>query len=413
MTVLKQTIKDNYRHFIWNLGYRPLVPPKQETLVEMIQKSIRTRPGRELESEIENIMFELKLYNSSGEYAMHLNTDKKAENHYITYWQIPRGLSYRQYQDKKEVFSNNLRGQVIIEERNGSLMIEVIQGILPSKKGFEFDISNYPDMLLPIMVGWDQAGAVVVDLQSIVHLLITGTTGTGKSICMQNIILSLANNPNVLLYGCDIGRVNMAFISDRAVFAKDINESVDVISYLVNVMHKRLEIIENISGCVDIVAYNETNPNNKLPFLILLIDEFGFTSEKMTRIKEEKEIRRLIYTKIASMALLARKTGIHLVVGLQKSSDELIPTTVRDMFTGRIAHRAESQSASQVSLGTSDAYYLPGIPGRAILKIGNEVKEFQGAYYNPKKARAYLAKTSLRRDDNYYAESTANRLPTS
>jgi hypothetical protein len=112
------------------------------------------------------------------------------------------------------------------------------------------------------------------------------------------------------------------------------------------------------------------------------------------------------------MALLARKTGIHLVVGLQKSSDELIPTTVRDMFTGRIAHRAESQSASQVALGNSDAYYLPSTPGRAILKIGNEFKVFQGAYYSPKKAMGYLAKTNLRRDDRYYVESEAGRLPT-
>jgi hypothetical protein len=102
-----------------------------------------------------------------------------------------------------------------------------------------------------------------------------------------------------------------------------------------------------------------------------------------------------------------------LVVGLQKSSDELIPTTVRDMFTGRIAHRAESQSASQVAIGNSDAYYLPSTPGRAILKIGNEFRTFQGAFYNPKKAHGYLAKTKLRRDNRYYAEQQTNRLPTS
>lgn len=409
---LKQTVKESLHHFTWSLGYHPLVPPKHETFVQMVQKAIRTRPTRELEAEIENIMFELNLYNGSGEYAQHINTDKKAENHFLTMWQLPRGLTYRQYQDKREVFCNNLKAQVIIEERNGSMMIEVIQGVLPSKKGYEFDISKYPNMLLPIMIGWDQAGPVVIDLQKLPHLLITGTTGTGKSICMQNITLSLANNPNVMLYGCDIGRVNMAFIADKAVFARDIFESLDVISYLVNIMQGRLQIIESVPGCVDIVDYNEVNQDNKLPFLVLEIDEFGFTSEKMTRIKEEKELRREIYTKIAGMALLARKTGIHLVVGLQKSSDELIPTTVRDMFTGRIAHRAESQSASQVALGNSDAYYLPSTPGRAILKIGNEFRVFQGAYYNPKKARGYLAKTNLRRDERYYAESEAGRLPT-
>jgi S-DNA-T family DNA segregation ATPase FtsK/SpoIIIE len=304
----KQAAKESLHQLVWSLGYHPLVPPKHETIVEIIQKSIRTRPGRELEAEIENIMFELHLYNGSGEYAMHLNTVKKAENHFITMWQLPRGLTYRKYQDQREVFCNNLKAQVIIEERNGSMMIEVIQGVLPSKKGFEFDISKYPDMLLPVMIGWDQAGPVVIDLQKLPHLLITGTTGTGKSVSMQNIILSLANNSNAMLYGCDIGRVNMAFIADRAVFAKDIFESLDVISYLVSIMNERLQIIESIPGCVDIVGYNEANHDNKLPFLVLLIDEFGFTSEKMTRIKEEKELRRDIYTKIAGMAQLARKT---------------------------------------------------------------------------------------------------------
>ncbi len=408
---LRERFAEAKRQIVWKLGYEPLIKQPELDLLSEIKKSIRTRKSRELEAEIENIMFECKLYNSSGEYAMHLKTVKKADNHFVTFWQLPRGLTYRQYQDRREVFNNNLKAQVIIEERNGCLMIEIIKGILPDKKGFEFDISKYPDMLLPIMLGYDQSGPVVIDLQKLPHLLITGTTGTGKSICMQNIILSLAHNNNVMLYGCDIGRVNMAFIENKAVFAKDIFESLDVITYLVDEMHKRLQVIESIPGCVDIVAYNEANPENKLPFLVLLIDEFGFTSEKMTRIKEEKELRRQIYTKVAGMALLARKTGIHLVVGLQKSSDELIPTTVRDMFTGRIAHRAESQSASQVALGTPDAFYLPSIPGRAILKIGNDVKVFQGAYYNPKKAKSYLAKTTLRRDDDYFAKSKANWLP--
>ena len=100
----KESLREAKRKFIWNLGYHPLVTPKPETFIQTLKKEIRTRPGRELESEIENIMFELKLYNGSGEYAMHLNTVKKAENHFVTFWQLPRGLTYRQYQDEREVF---------------------------------------------------------------------------------------------------------------------------------------------------------------------------------------------------------------------------------------------------------------------------------------------------------------------
>lgn len=407
---LKQTVKESFHHLVWSLGYHPLVPPKHETLVEMIQKSIRTRPGRELESEIENIMFELKLFNSSGEYAMHLKTNKKADNHFITMWQLPRGLSFKQYQDKADVFGNNLKGQVIIEPRNGCLMIEVIQGILPTMAPFKFNYSDYPDMILPVLIGFDQSGPVVIDLQALPHLLVTGTTGTGKSICLKNIILSLAQNDNTLLYGADLGRVNMLFIKEKAVFAGDINEASNVISYLVDLMYKRLEIIEGIAE--DVKEYNEKMPDNKIPYAILLIDEFGFTSDKMTRDKEGIEQRKELYTKIASMGLLARKTGIHLVLGIQKPEERLIPTTVRDMLTGRIAHRAESTGASMTALGNTDAFYLPNIPGRAIYKAGNQSREIQCAYLKPDKAKKLFNQTPLRRDDDYYAESEAGRLPT-
>lgn len=396
------------RDIVWKLGYDPLVKKPDVDILTEIKESIRTRDSRKLEAEIENIMFEVGLYNKSGEYAMHLNTSKKADNHFVTMWRIPRGLTFRQYREKEEVFSDNLTARVTVEKRNGNLMIDIVKGTLPEKVIFKFKIKEHPNLLLPIMLGQDQLGPVVIDLQKLPHLLITGTTGTGKSISLQNIVLSLAQNGNVLVYGIDLGRVNMSFIKDKTVFAGTLTDASKIIHYLVKVMNNTLDILDK-ANCVDVETYNKKHTETPLPYRVLLIDEFSFTSDKMTRIKEDKEFRRELYTHIASMSFLARKTGIHLVVGLQKAQDSLIPTEVRDMFAGRLAHRADSVGSSMTALGNSGAFYLSKIPGRAILKIGNDSKEIQCAYFDPEKAQTAINKTPLRKDDKY-GEHTAKRL---
>ena len=174
----------------------------------------------------------------------------------------------------------------------------------------------------------------------------------------------------------------MSFIKDKTVFAGTLTDASKIIHYLVKVMNNTLDILDK-ANCVDVETYNKKHTETPLPYRVLLIDEFSFTSDKMTRIKEDKEFRRELYTHIASMSFLARKTGIHLVVGLQKAQDSLIPTEVRDMFAGRLAHRADSVGSSMTALGNSGAFYLSKIPGRAILKIGNDSKEIQCAYFDP------------------------------
>jgi hypothetical protein len=174
---MNKTFKEKMHRFIWRLGYKPLKEKKDESIITTIKKSIRTRKGRELEAEIENIMFETKLINSSGEYAMHLNTSKKSDNHYITMWKIPRGLSYKKYMEKQRIFEDNLGAQVIIEENNGALKIEIIKGIIPRKVSYDFNYDDYRDIVdkkgnkkyvLPIPVGVGHGNIIVWDLIKII-----------------------------------------------------------------------------------------------------------------------------------------------------------------------------------------------------------------------------------------------------
>lgn len=415
--VIKQQLKDACRQFIWQLGYDPLVAPKPETFIKSLKRTIRTRPGRDLEAEIENIMFELRLFNNSGEYAMHLNTERLGENHFRTFWKIPRGLNYKAYQDKSQTFADNLTGQVIIEQRNGCLMIEIIKGIIPNNIWYSFNYQDYPDMILPIPVGHDQGGLVVWDLAKIPHVVVAGTTGTGKSILLSGVVDALAQNPLARLCVADLAMTDFGYVASKAIFAGEFDQVEALILALEAEMHKRRYILAKDTANRNIIRYNKKHTDNPLPYYVLIVDEFAFTSPKFAKKKWDKDRCKELHATVAGISMLARKVGIHLVIGLQRPEVELLPESIKSQFPGRISLRTEDVPTSMTILQNSDAFYLPNIKGRAIAKLGNIQREVQVMNLEPDIAEKRFMKFSVPKAkfeggyDIYHAERQIERLP--
>lgn len=394
--------------FMQKLGYKPLKEPKIESVGTTIKKTIRTRKSRKLEAEIENIMFECKLYNESGEYAEHLKTVKKADNHYITMWKLPRGKEYKDYKAKTQKFADALTAQVIIDQRKGSMMIEVIKGVIPEIVEYKFNPNNYigkeykkgSEYIIPIPLGYDQGGLRIWELTKIKHLLICGVIGGGKSVLMKVITDTLLQIDNIELLILDFADVDFAHTENHVNYGSTIDDAENFLSYLEYVNEERRKILKAYN-CVDIIEFNKKNTDSKMKFKILLADEVGFTSPEMTTNKMKKERLKSIQDKITRLAISSRKTGIHLILGLQRPEHKYLPMMTKSQIPGKIAFKTENVGTSRTIIGNDYAYYLPNIEGRMLARYGSTQLEIQGMLLNNDTARERIVKLPPRKDIGY------------
>ncbi|MEO0795234.1 MAG: DNA translocase FtsK [Verrucomicrobiota bacterium] len=229
---------------------------------------------------------------------------------------------------------------------------------------------------LPMVLGMDIAGRIqLLDLAKAPHLLIAGSTGSGKSVCINNLILSLVYHfkPGELeLVLVDPKRVEFAMYKDLPHLihpvVDDAKQACQALKWLVREMESRYERmasrrVRNIAG------YNEKATKegfDPMPYIVLVIDEMA---DLMMTAKDDVE------TPIARLAQMSRAVGIHTVLATQRPSVNVITGVIKANFPTRIAFKVSSQIDSRTILdgkgaetlqGKGDMLYTP--PGQARLK---------------------------------------------
>jgi len=224
---------------------------------------------------------------------------------------------------------------------------------------------------LAFPVGRDLAGNPVIgNIHHMHHLLIAGSTGSGKSVCINSMIVSLLyrNSPaTVKFILIDPKRVELSAFKTIPHLATpivhDINEAQSALRWAVSEMENRLSIFESF-GVKNIDSYNEKFGDEKtLPYILVVIDELADLIKAAGPIFE-----RLI----ARIAHLARATGIHLVVATQRPDTTVITGNIKMNIPSRISFAVVSQIDSRTILdmpgaekllGSGDMLYFPvGIP---------------------------------------------------
>jgi S-DNA-T family DNA segregation ATPase FtsK/SpoIIIE len=215
---------------------------------------------------------------------------------------------------------------------------------------------------VPLAFGKDIAGhPIVADLREMPHLLIAGTTGSGKSVCINSIICGLLyrHTPKDLeLILIDPKRVelynyrNLPHLLYPVV--EDIKQATAVLKQIVEEMESRLAQFSAV-GARDIEAFNlktkEENGGKRMPYTVVVIDELADLM-MIAPVDLEKYIQRL--------AQLARATGIHLIVATQRPSTDVITGVIKANIPSRIAFAVSSQTDSRVILDTGGAEKLLG-----------------------------------------------------
>ncbi|PKN72920.1 MAG: cell division protein FtsK [Candidatus Cloacimonetes bacterium HGW-Cloacimonetes-3] len=224
-------------------------------------------------------------------------------------------------------------------------------------------------------LGKDIAGKpLVADLTKMPHLLIAGATGSGKSVCINTIIMSLImrSKPDELrLILIDPKRVELAGYNDLphliGQVVTDSDTALETMYWAVKEMERRYELLQE-AKVRDILGYNEKSGEGeeleKLPYIVIIVDEFADLI--MTSGKD-------IELPITRLAQMARAVGIHLILATQRPSIKVITGIIKANFPARIAFQVSSRVDSRVILdmigaerllGNGDMLYLP--PGKAM-----------------------------------------------
>lgn len=266
-------------------------------------------------------------------------------------------------------------------------------------------LMNYPEFqasgLLGFCLGRDVTGEpVFANLEKMPHLLIAGATGSGKSVMIHSLLISLIykNSPATLkMILIDPKRVELSvyeglphLISPVITEAK---KTVGFFRWLISEMERRYELLQ-AAGSRDIASYNKNGgKNNPLPYILIVVDELADIMAAYGREVEGYVVR---------LAQMARATGLHLVLSTQRPSVEVITGLIKANITSRIALQVASQVDSRTILDTGGAEKLLG--GGDLLFVSPEIskpKRIQGAYISEEEIRRV---TDFIRDHNPAAE---------
>ena len=250
------------------------------------------------------------------------------------------------------------RSYIGIEVPNSNAVTVRLRPILESQTFYEM---NSP---LALGLGLDVSGEpVVANLANMPHLLIAGTTGSGKSVCIGSLIncLVMNNAPEDLrLVVIDPKKVELVrFNGLPHLWGKvetDMDRILGVLRWVVAEMDRRYRLLEkyrsrNINTFNKKMRRRRKPPEKPLPFIVVLIDELA---DLMMSAAEQTE------SALVRLAQLARATGIHLVVATQRPSTDVVTGLIKANFPARLAFAVASSIDSRVILDTQGAEDLMG-----------------------------------------------------
>lgn len=259
------------------------------------------------------------------------------------------------------------------EVSNKQREIVVISDIMQSTA---YRSGNY---VLPLILGVDTAGAeVVIDLVHMPHLLVAGSTGSGKSVALNTMLISLLckKTPDEMrLILIDPKRIEFGAYADIAHLAFPVitapKQAIVALKWVVMEMERRYELLAQ-AGVRTIADYQASKPAETMPYLTVIIDELS--DLMMTAGREVEEY-------ITRISQMARAAGIHLIVATQRPSVDVITGLIKVNFPSRISFRVTSKIDSRTILDSAGAEKLLGGGDMLFLNARSAlVQRVHGAY---------------------------------
>ncbi len=238
---------------------------------------------------------------------------------------------------------------------------------------------------LPFVLGKDVAGAPwVTGLSKMPHLLVAGATGSGKSVCLNILLMSL-------LYGYGPDDLKLILVDPKRVeftvyngiphlicpVITKVDQTTNALKWAIREMDRRFDVLAGF-GARDIATYNERS-EEKMPYLVFVVDELA---DLMVQAQSEVE------GPIVRLAQMARAVGIHLVLATQRPSVDVITGLIKANVPARIAFAVASATDSRTILDQMGADKLLG-RGDMLMQTSDmpSAKRIQGAFVSDDEVR--------------------------
>lgn len=286
------------------------------------------------------------------------------------------GMKYKSILNRFDDIKREMEVEALnIRTIRGLIVFEIPQAIKKTIDLLPLLNEKRPESL-PLLLGVDTWGAPVWgDLSQMPHLLVAGTTGSGKSVALNCFLISLIKNktPDELkLLIVDPKRVEFVQYRDSGFLLQNpITEEHDALAALdclIEEMERRYCLLESES-CRNIAELHQKGVN--LPFIVCVVDEFADLVLTAGRAAEKK---------IQSLAQKARACGIHLIIATQRPSVDVITGVIKANFPARIAYKVSSGFDSKTILDQTGAENLTGRGDSFYLEAGKELKRVHCAY---------------------------------
>lgn len=275
---------------------------------------------------------------------------------------------------------------------------------------------------LELAIGRDAEGTpVVADLAKMPHLLIAGTTGSGKSVMINSIITTLLMRTlpeDVRLIMVDPKRVELAGYNGLphlyVPVVTEPKQAASALQWAVSEMERRLKVFERLN-VRKISTYNEKqaagefehydNPPQKMPYLVIIIDEL---SDLMMVAGKDVE------ASIVRIAQLGRAAGIHLIVATQRPSSNVVTGLIKANITNRIAFNVATGIDSRVIIDQMGAEKLTGLGDMLFSKVDwGKPRRIQGCFVSDDEINEIVEFVKSQSEPDYHEEILSAVTPAS
>jgi DNA segregation ATPase FtsK/SpoIIIE-like protein len=269
-----------------------------------------------------------------------------------------------------------------IFSENGYLVIEVSKGSDRSFPSYE----ELLDQLLPVepvelAIGIDGNGNLIrISVKALIHLLMGGTTGSGKTTALESLIFSI-------MYPYSPDEVKLWIIEPKGVHInakkwgnlphverllsgdKDPSKVVKILTDLYQLSEQRFQLLQEY-GCVDVYEFNEQYPEQKLPVVFLIFDEINQFIEK-------KKLHKGIAEHLEKLAAFVRAAGIVLILTTQKPISDVVPTNIKANLPSALCLKVNNYQESILVINESGGEKLSGQGDCLFKENGGETLRLQ------------------------------------
>jgi S-DNA-T family DNA segregation ATPase FtsK/SpoIIIE len=221
-------------------------------------------------------------------------------------------------------------------------------------------------------------------LENMPHLLVAGTTGSGKSVFLDMLLASLLvhHSPSTLRLGL-VDKARVSFRKYRSLphlmgeVRCDIESAYDLVHECTKEMERRLDLFGDMEKLSE---YNKV-ARESLPRWVIVIDEFAYLLASAKKAKETKGIAMRFEAEMNDLAAVARKTGIHLVLCTQKPLATIVDSIMKSNFPSRVSFQVTCSSDSRVILDEVGAERLTGKGDMLFKSVSDpDLEHMRGVY---------------------------------